>query len=80
MPVQVQDIIPKDAAPEEAPLQKEAPQQEGAPQQEEAPAPKRKGRPPGARTDRSRQWGEYRTQKMYERQSRSQSHLLSLCA
>ena len=47
MPVQVQDIIPADAAQEEeeeAPPQEEA--QEATPQEEAPPAPKRRGRPP----------------------------------
>ena len=45
MPVQVEDIIPEDAAQEE-----EAPPQEVPPQEEEAPpAPKRRGRPPGSK-------------------------------
>ena len=45
MPVQVVDIIPEEAAQEEAPPQDEAP-----PQEEEAPpAPKRRGRPPGSK-------------------------------
>ena len=44
MPVQVEDIIPAEAAQEEAPPQEEAPAQEEAP-----PAPKRRGRPPGSK-------------------------------
>ncbi len=45
MPVQVVDIIPEEAAQEEAPPQEETP-----PQEEEAPlAPKRRGRPPGSK-------------------------------
>ena len=43
MPVQVEDIIPAEAAQEEAPPQEEAPAQE------EAPPPKRRGRPPGSK-------------------------------
>ena len=51
MPVQVEDIIPAEGAPQqkaEAPQQEaEAPQQEAeAPQQE---APKRRGKPPGSK-------------------------------
>ena len=47
MPVQVEDIIPAEAAQEEAPPQEEA--QEEAPQEEAPPAPKRRGRPPGSK-------------------------------
>ena len=47
MPVQVQDIIPEDAAQEEAPPLEEA--QEEAQEEEAPPAPKRKGRPPGSK-------------------------------
>ena len=45
MPVQVEDIIPEEAA-QEAPPQEEA--QEDA-QEEAIPAPKRRGRPPGSK-------------------------------
>ena len=47
MPVQVQDIIPEDAAQEEAPPREEA--QEEAQEEEAPPAPKRRGRPPGSK-------------------------------
>ena len=59
MPVQVEDIISAEAAPEEAPPQEEA--QEEAPQEEAPPAPKRRGRPPAARTSRSHLRGKWRT-------------------
>ena len=45
MPVQVEDIIPAEAAQEEAPPQEEAPAQDETP----PPAPKRRGRPPGSK-------------------------------
>ena len=49
MPVQVEDIIPEEAA-QEAPPQEEAQEDAQEDAQEEAiPAPKRRGRPPGSK-------------------------------
>ncbi len=56
MPVQVQDIIPADAAQEE---EEEAPPQE-VPPLEVPPAPKRRGRPPGSKNKPKPPAGEVR--------------------
>ena len=69
MPVQVEDIIPEEAAQEEAPPQEETP-----PQEEEAPpAPKRRGRPPGSKNKPKPPAGEVQDIEEAPRQSRSQS-------
>ena len=59
MPVQVQDIIPEDAAQEQAPPQEEAQKEV----QEGKPLRRRSAEAdlPGARTSRSRQRGKWRT-------------------
>ena len=59
MPVQVEDIIPEEAAQEEAPPQEEA--QEEAPQEEAPRRPSAEAGPLAARTSRSRLRGKCKT-------------------